>query len=354
VWTPRAVTGVVLVLALLLAAWVGWRRSAGPAHASGATTRGGRGGTEVAGVGEGRVPGGRLPAFALLWFMATIAPVSNVFFLSGVLLAERTLYLPSVGFAVALGAGAAALLRRRRLAALALTTAVLALFALRSWTRSSTWASTERALVTLVQDRPEAGRALWLLGDMLAERGEHEGASAAYREAVGRLDSAYWLLRALGWDAVEREDYRLGEFLLRQAREQRSEEPSAWLRLAILYSRQERHTDAVEAARGAVLRSPEDIAGWHLLASSLTALGRWGEAIEARSRVIELGEDPWQQWLPLARLHLTVGDSARAREAHGEALLRAQEEADRRLLESAFVPFEGPEGGAPPRDPPPL
>ena len=41
-----------------------------------------------------------LVAFAILAFACTIAPVANVFFASGVMLAERTLYLPSVGLAV--------------------------------------------------------------------------------------------------------------------------------------------------------------------------------------------------------------------------------------------------------------
>jgi tetratricopeptide (TPR) repeat protein len=39
-------------------------------------------------------------AFAVLAFACTIAPVANVFFASGVIVAERTLYLPSMGLAV--------------------------------------------------------------------------------------------------------------------------------------------------------------------------------------------------------------------------------------------------------------
>ncbi len=39
-------------------------------------------------------------AFAVLAFACTIAPVANVFFASGVMVAERTLYLPSLGLAV--------------------------------------------------------------------------------------------------------------------------------------------------------------------------------------------------------------------------------------------------------------
>lgn len=39
-------------------------------------------------------------AFAVLAFACTMAPVANVFFASGVMVAERTLYLPSMGLAV--------------------------------------------------------------------------------------------------------------------------------------------------------------------------------------------------------------------------------------------------------------
>ena len=43
-----------------------------------------------------------LLAFAFLFFVVTLAPVSNVFFLNGATMAERFLYIPSLGFCVAL------------------------------------------------------------------------------------------------------------------------------------------------------------------------------------------------------------------------------------------------------------
>jgi hypothetical protein len=43
-------------------------------------------------------------AFAMLWVPIALSPVSNVFFASGILLAERTLYLASVGVCLGLGA----------------------------------------------------------------------------------------------------------------------------------------------------------------------------------------------------------------------------------------------------------
>ena len=74
--------------------------------------------------------------FGLLWMVITLSPVSNLLFLSGILLAERTLYLPSVGF---VAAAAWLFLRyyqeRPRFAVGALVLA-LSLCAARSWNRS--------------------------------------------------------------------------------------------------------------------------------------------------------------------------------------------------------------------------
>src|SRR2546425_4891246 len=49
----------------------------------------------------------RLETYGLGWIAIAFLPVSNLLFSTGVLLAERTLYLPSVGLALAAGAGLA-------------------------------------------------------------------------------------------------------------------------------------------------------------------------------------------------------------------------------------------------------
>ncbi|HEY4137655.1 MAG TPA: tetratricopeptide repeat protein, partial [Casimicrobiaceae bacterium] len=53
-------------------------------------------------------------AFGIEWMVVALLPVSNIVFASGILLAERTLFLPSVGFAIAVGTAAALLAERAR------------------------------------------------------------------------------------------------------------------------------------------------------------------------------------------------------------------------------------------------
>ena len=80
-WHVTNVLGVVVAIAILVSALVAWRR---PEMSPGSVTA-------------------RTTAFGVVWFIIAISPVSNTLFLAGVTLAERTLYLPSVGLAAASG-----------------------------------------------------------------------------------------------------------------------------------------------------------------------------------------------------------------------------------------------------------
>ncbi|MDQ6827978.1 MAG: hypothetical protein M3081_03835 [Gemmatimonadota bacterium] len=95
----------------------------------------------------------RVVAFALVWIPIAIAPVSNIAFASGIVLAERTLYLPSVGVVLLAGVLADRLWERHsRLVPLS-ALAFGAFFAVRTWTRTPVWHDTASYLHVLVADR---------------------------------------------------------------------------------------------------------------------------------------------------------------------------------------------------------
>src|SRR5690606_10083747 len=71
-------------------------------------------------------------AFALVWIPIAIAPVSNVFFPS-VALAERTLYLASVGACLTIGIVAQRLARHRSALVIASAALLVALGVTRTW-----------------------------------------------------------------------------------------------------------------------------------------------------------------------------------------------------------------------------
>ena len=111
-WGAPQTLGLVLLLGAVAAALAAWRRAP-------------------------------VLTFGIAWTAIGLFPVHNVFAPTGILLAERTLFLPSIGVTIALGGVAALLLeratpRRKNLLAVGLTL-VLVLGLYRSNSRHTTW-----------------------------------------------------------------------------------------------------------------------------------------------------------------------------------------------------------------------
>ena len=116
------------------------------------------------------------------WLVLTLLPVSNLV-PTEVLVAERTLYLPSWGFLLAATA-AAALIPRPPRAAAAIVAAVCVLGAARSIARADVWRDDDRWFAALQRDAPRSYRTLWMQGDD-AFRDGHWGTGERLLRAAG-------------------------------------------------------------------------------------------------------------------------------------------------------------------------
>jgi hypothetical protein len=131
----------------------------------------------------------RMPvlSFGLAWMAVVLLPVSNVLVPTGSLLAERLLYLPSVGFLLSAGAVLA-----RRLGDGAsrsrVLTGIVVLLALagvaRSAERHRIWRSEAIFSVRGVQDAPRSFRAQRAYGNVLFDLGLKDLALEAYGKAL--------------------------------------------------------------------------------------------------------------------------------------------------------------------------
>jgi len=100
----------------------------------------------------------------IVWVGASLFIVANLVVPTGILLAERTLYLPSVGLCLALGwVWAEGWQRRPALAAAALALVLVACSA-RTVTRAGVWRDNTAFFNQLVRDAPGSYRAAWVGG----------------------------------------------------------------------------------------------------------------------------------------------------------------------------------------------
>jgi hypothetical protein len=130
-------------------------------------------------------------AFGLLWAGLTLAPVSNVVFPTGILIAERTLFLPSIGIVLALAGGVEMLrpvwLRMPRLLGpVAVTTAIAILVSagVLTATRQRLWQDNDVLFARTLQEAPDSYRAHWLYANWADQQGHTAEALRGYRAAV--------------------------------------------------------------------------------------------------------------------------------------------------------------------------
>lgn len=142
----------------------------------------------------------RAPAlsFGLAWCLLGLFPVSNVLIPTGILLAERTLFLPSIGFVMALGGAAAfvsttwpAFSMRTRTAAVVTVVVLVILGIARSAERQRVWHDPATLTLASIDDAPRSWRVQQAYGDMLFNERRPAEAIAAFRRAIDLAPSPW-------------------------------------------------------------------------------------------------------------------------------------------------------------------
>jgi tetratricopeptide (TPR) repeat protein len=143
-------------------------------------------------------------AFGILWMAIAIFPVSNVLVPTGIVLAERTLFLPSIGFLLLVGALLPAVFRAISTARPAVQTAAVTTFVLlllvgtwRSATRIRTWSTPFVQAAQLLRDAPLSYRAQYGAASLLWEGHQRQAAEISYRRALALFPRSFAVPREL-------------------------------------------------------------------------------------------------------------------------------------------------------------
>ncbi len=287
---------------------------------------------------------GRTFSFGVMWVVITLSPVSNVLFLSGVLLAERTFYLPSVGFVAALAWMGLELYKERRHVAIGALVVVLSLMSIRTFKRNATWRDNVSVFDTLLREHPEAGRAQWVLGDVQYPI-DPSASLQAYRVAISLLAGSYPLLMEVGRRLQVNGKTEAAKALFERAWSDLPSMGPAPQALAVIYYGEGDFTAAIAAASAAstAYGGSEPVSN-HLWAHSLAAEGRWEESVTARLLTIESGEGhQWQQWLWLGQAYANSGDTIQGLAALDSARIRTVRPESIRQIDSIRGTFGGRE-----------
>lgn len=274
-----------------------------------------------------------LPAvgFAPAWFLLGIITVSNLFFPIGVLVAERTLYMPSLAVSALIAfawhrAGPHASSSMRRLVPVLLVL-VLAAGAVRTWIRNPDWKSTPAVWDALYRDSPESYRAQWVQASLFAAAGNIQRAREHYelayriypRDGHFLADYASFLMRG--------GNYRVGVPMMERAVEESSFSHETETVLAYAYVAAGRYDEALQALARAETRGAPPFATMPLRANAYRGLGDYNRAVGAWRTAIGSAPQPqWRLWGFLARTLAYMGDDVAAAAALDTARIVAADD----------------------------
>jgi Flp pilus assembly protein TadD len=265
----------------------------------------------------------RVPAVSLglVAFLVTWSVSSNVAFLSTILYADRGLYLPSLGLAVALAGvvGEVAGASRRAWPAWGAFGLYLGLLALANASYGRAWATDRTLFEHAVRVAPKSARAHANLGATLGDAGELAESEAHLRTAQ-RLDPYDVQTRAnLGGQLLTQGRFDEAERQLLRAVAFDGGLADAWVNLAQLRLRQDRPADALPAAEKAVALAPTEPVAWENLGAARLGTGDLQQGVDALLTALKKGHrDPAGIRANLERLGRQTGTWGQIRARLGD------------------------------------
>ncbi len=196
----------------------------------------------------------RNPLFflGLGWFCLAFAPVSNLFFPIGTIMAERVLYLPAIGFCIAL----TVLLQHIRRGAPLIGLALVALLAVRSAARTQDWRDELSLFTATAQTQPQSARAWRGLGLAALERNQLDLGRTHLQRALDIYPGYYEVYADLAQHALSKGQPALARRHLARCLELRADYTPAWFSLGVALYHLGENDQAVRAFEQALKLDP--------------------------------------------------------------------------------------------------
>ncbi|XP_078712560.1 protein O-mannosyl-transferase TMTC1 isoform X1 [Lampetra fluviatilis] len=256
----------------------------------------------------------RVLTAGLLLLVLPFLPASNLFFRVGFVMAERILYLPSMGSCLLVTHALTSLyLRvgsRARPPVAVAALCLLALFAAKTLQRNQVWRSREALFRSGVETLPHNAKAHYNYANLLRDKGETERARQHYRAALSLCPGHASALNNLGTLAHE-----LGhaESLYRRALAAAPAHAGAMFNLANLLRSRGLGEEAERLYRRATRVAPHFADAFAGLASLLSAQNRAREAEEVYRTALEIHANNADLHNNYGAFLLERGDQERAR-----------------------------------------
>jgi len=251
-----------------------------------------------------------LGLLALIWSVGFLIPVCGIIEIRGAIAAERFLYVPSIGIALAVGAAAQRLLQRRwgKVAVGLAATILISTASVASFERSQVWKDQLSLYEDTIQKSPKAdlirlnlghayienerfAEGYELIGDVNMGIGMLPRAIEAYQLGLAAAPNSSALLKKVGIAYVDLERYTEGVSFLERAAHHGAGGADLDVNLGIAQLRTNNIPASIESLKKGLDKDETVVKAYRYLGYALTISGRHSEADTVYQRWLAVGKE---------------------------------------------------------------
>ena len=249
--------------------------------------------------------------YSLVLLIVPFLPSSNIFLRVGFVLAERVLYIPSIGLCICTPFGFVLFLNKLkipRIFSLCIFIIVI-LFSLKTYQRNKVWLSRESLFVSGIRDMPNNAKMHYNYANFLRDNSRTSEAISHYRQAVGMWPSHASSHNNLG--TLLEGDEAISHF--KSAIAAKPTHSSAIFNLGNRLASQNRYSEAIQAFHSSLHIDDSSCDCWLSLTSALIqSHSPMDEIAYSLQHAESTATQSLSNWLNLAQLFLDIGDLSKA------------------------------------------
>jgi len=241
----------------------------------------------------------KILSFSIFFFFITLSITSNLLIIIGTIMAERLLYIPSLGFCifvVALGQKVLVKVAQKQRAfyscsLVAIIFLLISFYAIRTWLRNGDWKDEARLFSSVIRSAPESARGHSQMAAVYFQNGDYEMALKEAKRAVEIYPDYKEAHYCLGTTYNKIGQYDKAIVELTHALRIHPRYPSALLNLGISYHYLKQYDRAIEVYKHLISIRPAYAEAYNNLGISYYFKGMVEETIKAYIHALELQPD---------------------------------------------------------------
>ncbi len=266
--------------------------------------------------------GRKVVAYGILWFFITVLPVTNIIPI-GIFMADRFLYIPSLGLAFVGGYILDGLVNRnynRRIVFGCIIVIMLSSMVL-VVRRNTDWRNEYVLWSKTAETTPASFRAQGSLGQIFMEQGRYDEALRRTRLALLYNPDDYRVLGNLGVIYLSLHKYDKAIESFKKVLRLEPRDFRTYANLYVIYAEQNKPALALECISKAIQNSPRNIELRRMKASYLYNLKQYGKAVMEYMDILKIMPDDIESLVAIGDIfRLNLNDAGRAEEFYTRAL----------------------------------